>query len=228
MLIPLEIVESFLSLKILKLHNHVWEDIRDSLHELIHKLLCLLIRHTWLAETEIEWIAEVALVASSIVENDWKSVLWWDTGSSSVESKLANLSSLLVEASDEQFAGHAYWNANTIHSKIAESENSRAISYDADAWIWMWPVSEDSSYRLSLLDGDVKSFWLGVEGGILEADIANGWCVDEWHELLNVVDEDTIKEIRIRRLEIREIEVLVDVGAASIYHLHGASNLCLH
>lgn len=92
----------------------------------------------------------------------------------------------------------------------------------------MWPVAEDGSYRLSLLDGDVESFWLGVEGGILKADVANGWGVDEWHELLNVVDEDAVEEVRIRGLEIREIEILVDICAASIYHLHGASNLCLH
>lgn len=44
----------------------------------------------------------------------------------------------------------------------------------------------------------------------MEADIANGWCVDQWHELLNIVDEDAVEEVDIIRLEGGEVEVFVD------------------
>lgn len=92
----------------------------------------------------------------------------------------------------------------------------------------MRPISQDCADALALLDRDIQCLWLSVEGGVLEADIANGWCVDQWHELLHVVDEHAVEEVDVVGFEGREVQVLVDSGAAGIYHLHGAGDLCGH
>ena len=62
----------------------------------------------------------------------------------------------------------------------------------------------------------------------MQADIANGWCVNQWHELLDIVDENAVEEVDVVGLEGGEVEVLVDRCRAGIYHLHGAGNLCGH
>lgn len=62
----------------------------------------------------------------------------------------------------------------------------------------------------------------------MKTDIANGRCVDKWHELFDVVDENTVEKVDVIRLEGREVEVLVDWCRSSIYHLHGTSDLGGH
>ncbi len=92
----------------------------------------------------------------------------------------------------------------------------------------MWPIPQDSPDGLSLLDGDIECLWLGVKGRVLEADVANSWRVNEWHKLLNVVDQDAVEEINIRLLEGGEVEVFVDWSRAGVDHLHRTSDLSRH
>lgn len=39
----------------------------------------------------------------------------------------------------------------------------------------------------------------------MEAHVANGGCVDEGHELLDVVDENAVEEVDVTRLEGRKV-----------------------
>ena len=70
-----------------------------------------------------------------------------------------------------------------------------------------------------MLDGDVESFGPCVDGGILQADVANGRGVDQGHQLLGVVDEQAVEEVDVLALDARQVEVLVDAGLAGADHL---------
>lgn len=92
----------------------------------------------------------------------------------------------------------------------------------------MRPIPQNRLDALALLDADIERLRLSIQCRILEADIADGRCVDQWHELLNIVDEHAVEEVDVVGFEGREVEVLVDGGGAGIYHLHCARDLRGH
>jgi hypothetical protein len=59
----------------------------------------------------------------------------------------------------------------------------------------------------------------------LEADITNCRGVDQRHELLDVVDEETVEQVGVGGLETRKVEVLVDTCASTVDHSHGTHDL---
>ena len=128
----------------------------------------------------------------------------------------------------QMWMGAAYRDADAVNAKVAKAEDAGPVSHHADGGVGVRPIPEDGAHGLALLDGDVEGLWAGVEGGVLEADVANGGSVDERHELLDIVDEDAVEEIDVVRLEGREVEVLVNWRLARVDHLHGAEDLCVH
>lgn len=134
--------------------------------------------------------------------------------------------------------------ADTVHAEITKTQDSGTVRDDADLGVGIRPVLEHCADGLALLDADVQGFGAGVEGGVLEADIANGgWSlcksdmwngldgvvgiggrgltgVDEGHELADVVDEEAVEQVDVLVLEGGEVEVLVDIGLAGVDHLH--------
>lgn len=92
----------------------------------------------------------------------------------------------------------------------------------------MRPIPQNRLNALALLNANIQCFRLSIQRRILKADITNGWCIDQWHELLDIVDEHTVEEVDVVGFEGREVKVLVDRGAAGIYHLHGARDLRGH
>ena len=90
-LIPVEILEGLLSLKVLELDDHVRIHILDSLHELVHKLLLLGRVDALLAQTEVERVLQVGLVVGAAVKYDGQGLLGMDTGGGGVQGELANL-----------------------------------------------------------------------------------------------------------------------------------------
>ena len=121
-----------------------------------------------------------------------------------------------------------YWNANTIDTKVTQSKNSRAISNNTNTRIRMRPIPQNRLNALALLNANIQCLRLSIQRRILKTDIANGRCVDQWHELLDVVDEHAVEEVDVIGFEGREVQVLVDSGAAGVYHLHGARDLRGH
>lgn len=86
-----EVAESLLAVKVLKLNNHVGEDIASSLHKLVHELGLDGVGRTLLSETQVEGVLEVVLVVCTAVQNDGESLVGVDTGGTGVEGELANL-----------------------------------------------------------------------------------------------------------------------------------------
>lgn len=82
-----------------------------------------------------------------------------------------------------------YRDANTVDTEITKTKNTRAVSHNADLGVQARPVAQHGANGLALLDGDVQGLRAGVEGRVLEADVANGGRVDEGHELAHVVHE---------------------------------------
>jgi hypothetical protein len=120
-----------------------------------------------------------------------------------------------------------YRDADTVDTKVTKTENTGTVSDDADLGVLARPVLEDSANGLALLDGDIESLGAGVDGGVLEADITNGRCVDEGHELADVVHDEAVEEVDILSLQAGQVQVLVDGGLAAVDHLHGSGALRL-
>lgn len=118
-----------------------------------------------------------------------------------------------------------YRDTDTVDAEITETEDTRAVSDDANLGILARPVSEHGANGLSLLDGDIQSLGAGVDAGVLQADITDCGGVDEGHELADVVDEETVEEIGILVLESGQVKVLVDGSLAGLDHLHGTGAL---
>ena len=92
----------------------------------------------------------------------------------------------------------------------------------------MRPIPQNRLDALALLYANIQCLGLSVQRRILKTDIANGRRVDQWHELLHVVNEHAVEEVYVVGFEGREVQVFVDRSAAGIYHLHGAGDLCGH
>lgn len=89
--VPIEVVESLFTFKVLKLHNHVREDFSGSLHELVHELLLLGNRDTLLTKAQVERVLQVGLVGGTAVEDDRERLVRVNTSSSRVQSQLTDL-----------------------------------------------------------------------------------------------------------------------------------------
>lgn len=89
--VSVQVAKGLLRLKVLKLHDHVGEDVTDSLHELIHERLLLLVGGALLSQAKVEGVLEVFLVVCTTVEHDGEGLLGVDTSSAGVKSELADL-----------------------------------------------------------------------------------------------------------------------------------------
>lgn len=201
--VTVEVVESLLGLKVLELHDHIWVDLLGGGHELVGK--CLLLSNGWalLAESKVELILQVGLIVGTAVQHDRQGLAGVDTGGRSVKSQLAN------------------GDSNTVKTKVTETQDTRAISDDADLRVWVGPVLEDGLDGLSLLNRDIQGLWAGVEGGVLQANITNSRRVNEGHHLLAVIHEQAVEEIGILLFDRRQVEVLVYIGLAGANHAKG-------
>lgn len=94
-----------------------------------------------------------------------------------------------------------YRDTNTVDTQVTKTQDTRAISDDANLGVGVGPVAEHGADGLALLDGDVQSLGAGVEGRVLQADIANGGGVDQGHEVADVVHEQAVEEVKVLGLE---------------------------
>jgi len=115
-------------------------------------------------------------------------------------------------------------NAHAIDSEVTKAENARAVSDDANLG-GMRPIPQHGANRLCLLDRDIQRLGEGVETRILQADVANGGRINQRHEFAHVIHEDAVEQIDVLVLEIRQVEILVDVGRATADHVHDAGAL---
>lgn len=89
--VSVEVAKGLLRLEVLELHNHVGEDVTDSLHELVHESLLLLVGGALLSQTQVEGVLQVLLIVGTAVEDDGEGLLGVDTSSAGVKSELADL-----------------------------------------------------------------------------------------------------------------------------------------
>lgn len=96
----------------------------------------------------------------------------------------------------------AYGDADAVYAEITETEDTRAVGNDANLGVSAGPVTKHSLDGAALLDGNVQGLGASIQGGILQADVANGGCIYERHELTDVVHEEAVEEIDVLGLEI--------------------------
>lgn len=78
-----------------------------------------------------------------------------------------------------------------------------------------------------MFDRDVQRFWPSVEGRVLEANVANGGSVDQWHHLLGMIHQEAVEEVDVLALDGRQVEIPVNVGLTGADHLERTLNLLL-
>lgn len=120
-----------------------------------------------------------------------------------------------------------YRDTNTVDAQVTETENAGAVGDDADLGVRAGPIPQHGADGLALLDGNVEGLGAGVDGGVLEADIANGRGIDEGHELADIVHDEAVEEVGVLVLKRGQVKVLVDGGLAGLDHLHGTGALGL-
>lgn len=199
--VAVEVVEGLGALKVLELDNHVGVHLLDSIHELVHELLLDAYGDALLAQTQVQGVLEVSLVVGASVENNGQSLFRVDACGGSIQSKLADLLSRLECWHRCRTAGSTYGNTNTIYTEVAEAENAGAVSDDADLGVGAGPVLQHGLDGTALLDGDVQGLGASVQGGVLQADIANGGSVYKRHELADVVHEKAVEQVGVLALE---------------------------
>lgn len=207
--VTVQIIEGLFGLEILKLNHHVGIDLLGGCHELVHEILLLLDRRALLPQTHVKLVFEVALVVGATVENNGQGLGGIDACASSVECQLAD------------------GNADSVESKVTETQNTRAVCHNADFGVGVGPVLQNGPDGLSLLDGNVQGLWASVQGRILQTDVTNGGCVDQGHQLLCVVHEKAVKQVDILVLHRGQVEVSVDIGLARADHSQSTLALCL-
>lgn len=117
------------------------------------------------------------------------------------------------------YAGCTYRNAHAIHTQVAEAQDSRPICDNANLGIGIRPVLENGADRLALFDGDVQGLGPGIQGRVLQADIADGGGVDQRHQLFGMVDKEAVEQVDILALDGRQVKVLIDAGLPGADHL---------
>jgi hypothetical protein len=120
-----------------------------------------------------------------------------------------------------------YRNADTIHAEVAQTENAGTVSDDADLGIRVGPIPENRPNGPPLLNRNVQSLRARVQRRVLEADVADGGGVHQGHQLLGIVDEQAVEQVDVLCLEVRQVQVLVDVCLARADHLQGALALTI-
>lgn len=97
--------------------------------------------------------------------------------------------------------GWAYRDTNAIYAEVTKTENAGAVSDDANLGVGAGPVTEHGLDGAALLDGNVQGLGARIEGGVLEADVANGGGIYERHELTDVVHEKAVEKVNVLGLE---------------------------
>lgn len=126
-----------------------------------------------------------------------------------------------------QTAEDTYRNANTVNTKVSQTKNAGTVSDDANLGLGVGPIPQDCPDRLPLLDRNVQSFGPSVEGRVLEADVADGGSVNQWHHLLGMIHKNAVEEVDVMTLDGRQVEIPVNVGLTGADHLERTLNLLL-
>jgi hypothetical protein len=57
-----------------------------------------------------------------------------------------------------------------------------------------------------------------VQRRILQTYVSNGWCIDQWHHLFDIVDQQSVEEIGVVLLQGGKVEIFVDICAPAVDH----------
>lgn len=119
----------------------------------------------------------------------------------------------------------SYRDTDTVDAEVTKTQDARAVRHYANLRVRVRPVAKHGADRFALLDRDVEGLGARVQGRVLQADVANRGRVHKRHEFPHVINEDAVKEVDVLVLEVRQIQVLVDIGRTAVDHLHGPSAL---
>lgn len=89
--VSIQIVEGLFTIKVLKLDDHVGIYILYGSHEFVHEVLLDIDRNSLLAQTQVERVAEVALIVSARIQDDGQRLGGVNAGSCCVQGQFTDL-----------------------------------------------------------------------------------------------------------------------------------------
>ena len=149
------------------------------------------------------------------------------TSGSSVQCQLPNLRGTLASRHNINSCGYTHRDSNAVDAKIAKSQDTRAICYNADRRRGVRPIAEYGGDGLPLLDRDVQSLGSGIQRRVLEAHVSNCRRIYEGHHLGDIINQEAVEEVDVLGFEGGEVEVFVNVGASAVDHAQSSHALSL-
>ena len=129
-----------------------------------------------LLQTYVKGILQQILVVGADIDRYWKTNRRIDPCASRVQSKFSDR------------------NTHSGRTKITEPENPFTIGHDNDPDILMGPIFQHARDAAGVPDRNKETAWAAENVPIFLAGTADGRRVDNRHQLLEMVKENTVKE----------------------------------
>ena len=178
-------------------------------HELLDERVELFARRARPAETEVERIGEERLVVGSRVDEHGQRVLGGHAAHRGVERELADR------------------DPHTVRAQVPEAQDALAARHDDEADVALGPVSEDLADPAAALDRQVEPTGPPHDVAEAKAGLAHRRRVHERQEPAGIGHEDPIEERLVGVLELREVDVPLEIGRLRVELRHRASQLRL-
>ena len=149
-------------------------------------------------EPQIQRVRKQRLVVRPGVDEDGQRVLRRHASRRGVERELADR------------------DPHAVGPEVAEAENSLAARHDHAADVALRPVADDLAQTALALDREIEAARTAEKVAELLTGLADGRCVHDRHEPGRVGHEHAVEERLIGVLELREIDVSLEVGRLAV------------
>jgi len=158
----------------------------------------------------IERIVEQSGIVRAHVEGDRQAERGVDAGADRVQGQLA------------------YRDAHAVGSEVAQAEDAFTVGNHDDADIIKRPVAQQFCYPPLILGGDVNAAGTAEDMAELETGLADRGGVDNGHQLLDIVEQYSIKQGFVAVLKGNQIDITLDIGGLLAQILQHPLHLFIH
>src|SRR3989475_2731035 len=192
---------------VLELDERAGELGLDRRDELVHECIELVVGNAGLLEPEIQRVREQALVVRPDVDQHGQRVLRRNAARRGVERQLPDR------------------DPHAVRAEVTETEDALATCDHDAADVALRPVADDLAKTALPFDGEVEAARPAEEVAELLAGLADRRRVDDRHEPRRIGHEDAIEERFVRVLQLREIDVALEVGRLAVELREGSPQL---
>jgi hypothetical protein len=159
------------------------------------------------APTEVFRIAKALLVVRADVEDDGKGARGMDSADEAVERKLAD------------------GDAQSADALIADAKNALAVGNHDDVDFWIWMIAQKRRNGVTQGIRDEKAARTAIDVAELLATERDDRRVDDRQHLLDMVEEEPVKEHFVGVLKLAKIDVAFEVVGLKAKRLISADAL---